>query len=199
MKQLNQGSATDDLARSALKVTGFHQLGRTFIRSRLSTPLMICGDSTTKEAKSDVAVCHMSRLILLLVQGDKTPFNDSGDPEPQMVAGVIAAFQHNNRIRVNCGLPELTSLTIPCMTMVGTQPQFYLAQVTSALSSAVAFGRYPPQATVITSCRPPHFPIPCHQVGMEHVDYRRIALQYYVTFLERAEECWQEITADFCM
>jgi hypothetical protein len=190
--EANQESAIDELARSTLRVTGFAQPGKTILRTRLATPLLICGDSG-RSAKSDVAVLHTANMILLLVQTDKTLANVGNDPEPQLIAEDIAAFQYNNRTRRFNRLPELDSMTIPCMTIVGTQPHFYLVTVTNNLSMAVAVGNYPEATTVVKWCRPPHLPFPRRTVGLEDVEYRRVALQYYVTFLKWAEECWEEM------
>ena len=61
---------------------------------------------------------------LLLVQEDKTHTNPS-DPEAQLVADTIAAFQENNMKRVNgLFLEPLEMQMIPGITMVGTFPRF---------------------------------------------------------------------------
>ena len=127
------------------------------------------------------------RSILLVVQEDKTAFSSS-DPEPQIIAGAIATFQHNNRKRADLGLPQLDTMTIPCITMVGTRPFFYQIPVTQQLSDSVATGQFPPQPTVVRRCAPPARRRASE--GMEVPDYRRIALQYYDTFRGVAEDCW---------
>jgi len=66
------------------------------------------------------------------------------DPEPQVIAEAIAAFALNNKVRQDSlGLPPLSSITFPTITMVGTNPNFYKITVTAELSAAVQQGAYP--------------------------------------------------------
>ena len=180
-----QESAIDDFAKSVLEVTGFDQIG-TILRTRYDIPFTICGDSH-RAARSDVCLVHLNSMILLVVQEDKTVFSSS-DPEPQIIAEAIATFQHNNRKRVDIGLPQLDTMTIPCITMVGTRPIFYQIPVTMQLSDCVATGQFPPQPTVVRRCAPPTRRKASE--GMEVPDYRRIALQYYDAFRGVAETHW---------
>jgi len=180
-----QESAIDDLAKSVLEVTGFDQTG-TILRTRYDIPFTICGDSR-RAARSDVCLVHVNSMILLVVQKDKTVFSSS-DPEPQIIAEAIATFQYNNRKRVDRGLPQLDTMTIPCITMVGTRPFFYQIPVTRQLSDGVATGQFPPQPTVVRRCGPPARRRASE--GMEVPDYRRIALQYYDAFRGVAKDCW---------
>ena len=180
-----QESAIDDLAKSVLEVTGFDQIG-TILRTRYDIPFTICGDSHGA-ARSDVCLVHLNSMILLVVQEDKTAFSSS-DPEPQIIAEAIATFQHNNRKRADLGLPQLDTMTIPCITMVGTRPFFYQIPVTQRLSDCVATGQFPPQPTVVRRCAPPARRRASE--GMEVPDYRRIALQYYDAFRGVAKDCW---------
>lgn len=109
-------------------------------------------------------------------------------PEPQVIAEAISAFQHNNRIRQFMGLPALVQMTLPCITMVGTHPAFYLVPVTNMLSNAVLNGTYPLSRTRVRRCR-------CEVVGvnggMENPAYRTHALQYYVAFRVLAKSYWE--------
>jgi hypothetical protein len=54
------------------------------------------------------------------------------DAQSQIIAGAISAFQFNNRKRESLGCKALPSMTIPCVTMSGTRPTFYLVPVTLA-------------------------------------------------------------------
>jgi hypothetical protein len=56
--------------------------------------------------------------LLLLVQ----KLSSTNDPEPQLIAEAIAAFQENNRVRDSDDLDPLDRMDIPCITMVGTLP-----------------------------------------------------------------------------
>jgi len=181
-----QESAIGDLAKSVLEVTGFDQAG-TILRMRYDIPFTICGDSH-RAARSDVCLVHLNSMILLVVQKDKTAFSSS-DPEPQIIAEAIATFQHNNRKRADLDLPQLDTMTIPCITMVGgTRPFFYRIPVTQQLSDCVATGQFPYQRTVVRRCAPPARRRAFE--GMEVPDYRRIALQYYDAFRGMAKDCW---------
>jgi hypothetical protein len=83
-----------------------------------------------------VCIVYRPTTILLVLVEDKTFFNKTST-EAQMVAEAIAAFQYNNTKRVARGQPALEVMTIPCITMVGTNPTFYLVTVTEELSDAV--------------------------------------------------------------
>ena len=180
-----QESAINDLAKSVLEVTGFDQIG-TVLRTRYDIPFTICGDSY-RAASSGVCLVHLNSMILLVVQEDMTAFSSS-DLEPQIIAEAIATFQHNNRKRADLDLPQLDTMTIPCITMVGTRPFFYQIPVTQQLSDCVATGRFPPQPTVVRRCAPPARRRTFE--GMEFPDYRRIALQYYDASRGVAKDCW---------
>jgi hypothetical protein len=184
-----QESAIDDFIRSLLHVLGYFTSGRTVIRSRFAIPFLICGDSQ-RLAQTDIAVLHTTSMVLLLIQEDKTRINRD-DPEPQLIAEAIAAFQYNNKKRKYFDLPTLETMTIPAVTVVGTQPTFYLVPVTEELSRCVAAGIYPQHQTEVRCCRPPLRGL---GLGMEDVEYRRVALQYYATFLLLAREFWPLMT-----
>jgi len=126
-------------------------------------------------------------MILLVVQGDKSTINPT-NPEPQVIAEAIAAFQHNNRKRADSGLPDLDMMTISCITMVRAKPFFYQVPVTSQLSDCVISGQYPLQPTVVRLCAPPSRRRMFE--GMEFPDDRRIALQYYNAFQDLAKTSW---------
>src|SRR6266571_1639710 len=82
-----------------------------------------------------------SSTILMVIQEDKSTLSLC-NPEPQVIAGAIATFQYNNIIRARLGESELDSMTIPCITMIGTRPTFFLVPVTQELSIAVMTGQY---------------------------------------------------------
>ncbi|KAF9467586.1 hypothetical protein BDZ94DRAFT_1379352 [Collybia nuda] len=107
-----------------------------------------------------------SSKILLLVQEDKTHINPS-DPEAQLVAEAIAAFQVNNTKRVN-------NLLIPGITMVGTFPRFYKIKVTANLDQCIRFGQYPETQTVAYH-HMPRVPRSCSN-GMRPLDNCKLVL-----------------------
>jgi hypothetical protein len=80
---------------------GYDQPNR-LVRQQKHIPLYMCGSNV--DAKADVCVVDYSpenKGILLLVQEDKR-FLEQGDPEPQVIAEAIAAFQTNNLRRARC-------------------------------------------------------------------------------------------------
>ena len=174
-----------ELAKSVLEVTGFDQRG-TVLYTGCDIPFTICGDSD-QAARSSVCLVRPNTMILLVVQAEKATFSSS-NPEPQIIAEAIAAFQHNNQKRVEFNLPQLDMMTIPCITMVGTRPFFYQVPVTRQLSDCVATGQFPSQPTVVRRCGPPARRRAFE--GVEVPDYRRVALQYYDAFRGVAKDCW---------
>ncbi|KAG2123486.1 hypothetical protein DEU56DRAFT_745352, partial [Suillus clintonianus] len=86
--------------------------------------------------------------------------------EPQMIAQAIATYQRNNDCRHDMGLNPLHTMTIPCITMVGTRVTFYLVPVTNELNAAVVAGEYPLSQTRVRKCTVDHVG------GME---YRKLA------------------------
>ncbi|KAG0706909.1 hypothetical protein DFH29DRAFT_797497, partial [Suillus ampliporus] len=127
--------------------------------------------------------------ILLILQEDKTIFN-STQPEPQVIAEAIAAYQYNNEKRQIRGLPTLDDMIIPCIIMVGTRPTFYLVPVTQALSVAVVTGQYPEVPTKVMKCVTFLWYNHRSSEGMETPEYRRVAFQRFVAFKDLAKEYW---------
>ena len=181
-----QESAIDDFAREILRTLGYEKRG-LLLRSRYAIPLMISGDPK-RLAQTVVCLVQGSSTILLVVQEDKTTVSVR-DPEPQVIAEAIATFQCNNRIRARLGEPERNSMTIPCITMIGTRPIFYLVPVTRELSEAVASAQYPLSSTVVKKCVVASNSRRLSE-GMESPDFRQVALQHYTAFRTLAEAHW---------
>jgi hypothetical protein len=181
-----QESAIDDFAREILRMLGYESRG-VLLRSRYAIPLLICGDPN-RSAQTDVSLVQGSTTILLVVQEDKTTIS-ARDPEPQVIAEAIATFQCNNRTRARLAQPELDSMTIPCITMIGTRPIFYLVPVTRELSEAVATGQYPLSPTVVKKCVVASNSRRLSE-GMESPDFRQISLRHYTAFRTLAKAHW---------
>jgi hypothetical protein len=181
-----QESAIDDFAREILRTLGYEKRG-LLLRSRYAIPLMISGDPK-RSAQTDLCLVQGSSTILLVVQEDKTTVSVR-DPEPQVIAEAIATFQCNNRIRARLGEPERNSMTIPCITMIGTRPIFYLVPVTRELSEAVATAQYPLSSTVVKKCVVASNSRRLSE-GMETPDFRQVALRHYTAFRTLAEAHW---------
>ncbi|OAX34394.1 hypothetical protein K503DRAFT_785802 [Rhizopogon vinicolor AM-OR11-026] len=114
----DEDSAVDDFTAMLLRVLGY-ETEQTVIYTQKNIRLSICGEEVY--TKTDVCVMDVNYELLLLAQEDKSHIK-LADPEPQLVAEVIAAFQANNSNRV-----------FPGITMVGTFPRFYKIEVTADL------------------------------------------------------------------
>lgn len=113
-----QECAIVNFAAETLKLLGFNE-SKTTVMTHYIVPFTICGDGN-RVAQMDVCLLYRPSLVLLVLVEDKTIFNRN-NPEPQVVAEAIAAFQFNNAKRGASGLPLLNAMTIPCITMTGTR------------------------------------------------------------------------------
>jgi hypothetical protein len=144
-------SAVDDFAAHLFRMLGYDEPDR-FIRQRKDIPLFMCGSRV--HAKTDVCIISRNLEFILLVQEDKR-YQEDTNPEMQLIAEAIAAFQYNNLRLSRIGLPVLHQKTIPGITMIGTTPTFYKIGVTIALIQAVETAAYPSEATIVHKLVPP--------------------------------------------
>ena len=156
--------------------------------SRHHMPLQICGDPN-RSARSSVSLVLAPRGAVLLLAQTTANGPRPHDPEPQVIAEAIAAFQWNNRSQAQLGEPELDSMTIPCITMIGTRPTFYLVPVTRELSDAIATAQYPRSPTVVKKCVAELEGIQPSE-GMENLAFRQFALQHFTAFRTLAKGHW---------
>jgi hypothetical protein len=171
-------SAVDDFAHELLRILKFKKEDQ-LIRTRKGIKMIMCGKDT--HAKTDVCIINKRRRILFLIQENKSHKNFS-DPEPQLIAEAIAAFQHNNNIRVErLGLGDLQEYTFPCITMVGTYPVFYKIKVTKGLDEAVRLGKYPKYETLVEKFDPIDDESG-YSYGMKPLRYRKCILQSFIAF-----------------
>ncbi|KAF0433740.1 hypothetical protein F8M41_004993 [Gigaspora margarita] len=143
---LNIESAVDDLAKSTLELFNYDR-GDLRIQSREELKLEMCGSRTY--AKPDMCI-ETSRLVIkLLVQEDKSykVSNQDNDAESQVFAEAIASFQGNSKVEIF--KPPLEAQLIPCITLLGTYPTFYLFKVTKMLSECVKMGNRPEEKTIV--------------------------------------------------
>ena len=183
-------SLIDEFSRQTLDLLGYSERGLT-LYTRYNIPLTICGKN--KNAQTDVCLMDGRTMILLILQEDKTVFNSS-DPEPQVIAEAIAAYQYNNDKRQRRGMATLEEMVFPCITMVGTHPTFYLVPVTRALSDAITTGQYPPAPTEVWKCVTVAG-YNCSSTGsegMEKPEYRRVALERFMAFKTLAKSHWEK-------
>lgn len=169
-----------------MRALGYEKRG--LLRSRCAIPLLIGGDPN-RSAQTAVCLVQFSSTIILVVQGHKTTV----DTEPQVIAEAIATFQCNNRTRARLGEPELDSMTIPCIAMIGTRPIFYLVPVTRELSEAVATVEYPLSPTMVKKCVVASNSRSLSE-GMDTPDFRQLALRHYTAFRTLAEAHWSAFT-----
>ncbi|KAG0705464.1 hypothetical protein DFH29DRAFT_906593 [Suillus ampliporus] len=131
-----------------------------------SLPFSICGASSLAEI--DIYVLADSNEVLMLVRDDQRLLKVT-DPEPEVIAGAIAAYAANNKAREAINIPPLNTITLPAITMMGTSPIFYKIPVTAELSEAVSRGMYPTTETRVLR----YFPQPpIHAMGMSFPEDR---------------------------
>ncbi|KAG1850145.1 hypothetical protein F4604DRAFT_1661163 [Suillus subluteus] len=172
----------DAFARDVLITAGFQQR-RFGVLTAYQIPF--CYD-IDEVAQISICLKDFESKTLLLLQTNKTQMGPS-NVEARMIAGAIAAYQFNNNNRQEMGLHPLDVMTMPCITMVGLRPTFYLVPVTKALSDAVISGQYPSDRTEVLKCEVASD----YNGGMEAPEYRVVALQYYVAFRSLAKSHWE--------
>lgn len=178
-------SAVDDLSRELLRTLGF-ETDDYVIRTRHLLHLRMCGNVVSAQTNVSIVQSRANGNILL-IEENKTR-DSTKNPEPQLIAEAIAAFQFNNVVRRDRGLQCLASMTFPCIIMVGNQPTFYLVPVTQALSDAVCRGEYPAANTTIYK----HSVVdhPDDHLGMTIADFREEVIQHYGAFRTLARGHW---------
>jgi hypothetical protein len=175
--QQGEESFATEFSSQVLRALGY-ETENTIVYQRKSIRLVMCGQRVY--AETDVCVLDTNSEILLLVQEDKTHISVS-DPEPQLVAEAVAAFQTNNRIREDeLFLQPLQRYIFPGITMVGTFPRFYKITVTADLDYCIQSGVYPPTQTIVYRHTPR---VPTRQSeGMRPLINRQLVLRCYEAF-----------------
>jgi hypothetical protein len=172
-------SAVDDFAAHVLGLLGF-DLADRFIRQRKDIPLFICGGQT--HAKTDVCVVDRNLGILLLVQEDKRHL-EGVDPEPQLIAEAIAAFQYNNARLQSIQEHPFQEMTIPGIIMIGSTPTFYKIKITQDLVDAIETSQYPTDLTTVFKLVPPvDDPDQLSENGMRPLDNIAVILGCFEAF-----------------
>ena len=141
----NLESAVDDLARTLFEIMDYDTIDLS-IHTREELKLDMCGTRTS--AKPDLCIETSRLTIKLLVQEDNYMISTSKNlmntnPEAQVIAEAIAAFQENNKINARFDEPLSDGQLITCITMQGTYPTFYLFNVTKELADAIKNGEEP--------------------------------------------------------
>jgi len=187
--KIPQERQVDGFVTETLRVLGFDNPPAS-ITSGYITPLTICGE--TRKAQTDICAIHVPTLILLVLVENKTLHNNR-DPEAQVIAEAIAAFQHNNDRRTELNLGALDTMTIPCITLSGTRPTFYLVPVTTELSEAVGDGRPSLIRTSVLRCSTGVRRARRSSTGMADIDYRKLALRHFLAFKGLAKSHWVKV------
>jgi hypothetical protein len=181
----NEETALHDFVRAL-----FHSCGYTGTASRRFTRTKMDIRSETwdggKDAKVDACIVDDKKETILVVQENKWRFDyDLSDPEPQVIAKAITAFDNDNVWQWVTILPSP-----PCefklmtgITFTGTFPTFYKIPVSKDLVSVVNRGQYPGQETVVHA----HIPVvPRRDLrwseGMMALDNRKIILSCFEAF-----------------
>jgi hypothetical protein len=177
-------AAIYSFARELLHTVGFDEYG-CVLMTRNTIPLAVCADAN-KAASMDVCLLDQRSTILLVLQEDK----GYSDPQAQIIANAIAVYQINNQRRELRGRPARSAMVIPCITMAGTRPTFYLVPVTKELNKAVITGVRPEIGTTVLKCatvlgEP-------RRAGMEMPEYRRLALQRMIAFKALSKSHWED-------
>ncbi|KAF7969966.1 hypothetical protein HWV62_25442 [Athelia sp. TMB] len=139
--KLGQEAAVDTFANRLLKMLAYDS-GRRLILTQQTLPFSICGEN--RSAGTDVCI-RDDNEILLLVHRDKR-LDNPDDPQAQLIAAAIAAFQCNNLTRDrDLHLDEMTipGITLVDTTLVDTTLVFYHLTITAALNEAVKTGTRP--------------------------------------------------------
>ncbi|KAF8347370.1 hypothetical protein F5887DRAFT_1060744 [Amanita rubescens] len=174
-------SAVNDFVVCLLTMLGYVPRSR-IARARMDIPLITYGEH--RHAKTDVCIVDDDdNDIVLLVQEDKRHI-ERKDPEPQLIAEAIAAFQTNNTRRTRIlGLNAIDAKVMAGITMVGSSPTFYKIPVTQGLAGAVERGQFPVTPTVVYA-HLPEVARPAHRLseGMKPLDNRRHILACYELF-----------------
>jgi hypothetical protein len=177
MSTLGSGeSAIDDFASRLLEILKFNRIGQV-IGTRRDIKMVMCGKNT--HAKTDVCIID-KKGIFFLIQEDKS-YMKFPDPEPQIIAEAIAAFQHNNIRLKYSKSKDIKDHVFPCITMIGTYPTFYKVKVTKELDEAVRLGKYPKYETLVEKFNPIDDESG-YSYGMKPLRYRKRILQSFIAF-----------------
>lgn len=161
-------SVINNLSLKLLEYTNYDRDVRT-----VYIDYTISFETSSVVTPASLDVCLVENMYQLLLQ-------ESNTPEPQVIAKAIAMYQENNRIRTYNGLDELDIMAIPCITMIGTFPIFYVVPVTKNLSLSVIYGTYPDVETIVSRYIPNV--MGSRLEGMRSIENRRLLLGCFEAF-----------------
>ncbi|KAF9455730.1 hypothetical protein BDZ94DRAFT_1277447 [Collybia nuda] len=168
---------TSDFAAHLLRILGFSQLPNRLVRRNIDLPLYTCGRSL--HVIADVCLWDpINQTALMIIKEDKRTHDPhSGDPEPQLFAQAIAAFQSYNRALRAARLPPVDTKIIPAVIMAGATPILYKFEITAELVESVQSAQCPTKVTKVQRLVPPVNR--CHllkEEGMVPVETRAVML-----------------------
>ncbi|TFY65647.1 hypothetical protein EVG20_g5438 [Dentipellis fragilis] len=180
--------------------TGYPKDGQ-LVAQRNDFPFFVCGE--WRHARTGATLFDPGETTtLLVVQNDhrfgahdgEDDFDDSDsedsdsgylndrDPNPQLVAAVIAAFHCRNLSRELSGRRAVEPKVMPGLVMAGTLPTFFKIPITAPLLDAVHEGTYPAEPTIV-SMHIPDLPNPDRwREGMKPLENRRHILRCLEAF-----------------
>jgi hypothetical protein len=154
-----------------------YEVDNRFVHQRKDIPFFVCGGKT--HAQTDVSLVDRNRGIHLVIQEDKSHLKGM-DPEPQLIAEAIAAYQYNMK---RIGLPTIQAKMIPGIIMAGSTPTFYKIPITQDLVDAVETGQYPEKPTIVHKLIPPVADLnQLFQDGMRPLNNRAIIIRCFEAF-----------------
>jgi hypothetical protein len=178
------GTAVDIFALHFLEMIHFTKRP---VLMKMNLPLQLHFSGEIRSGNPNLAAVDSTELVSGFYQEYKR--KGGGDKEEdifgQLVAEGIAAFQHNEKhIQKSGDTPHCDLIRFPAMTMVGTSPTFYMANITTSLAKAVCTGNQPANVTCVYYCRPDP-----QNLGMQSIKNRRKLVSHFL-----ASKDFKEIT-----
>ncbi|KAH9012853.1 hypothetical protein EDB83DRAFT_323952 [Lactarius deliciosus] len=172
--------AVEEFAAHLLGLLGYDDVvAGGYICRQKHIPLFMCGGYT--HTKSSVCVANRNAEIFLLVQ--KQEEKEGVDPEAQLIAQAIAAFQYNNRLLLRIGKAPIRVKAIPGIIILGTTPTFYKITVTQDLVDAIETSQYPANPTTVHRLVPPVDDLDgLGRDGMQPLNNRTVILGLFEAF-----------------
>ncbi|KAK0450584.1 uncharacterized protein EV420DRAFT_1630611 [Desarmillaria tabescens] len=172
-------SAVHDFASYLLSLLRYDEPDRV-IHQQVEIGFIMCGMRV--DAQPDICVLDNDGKQSQLSTVFKYHMS-AYDPEPQLIAGAIAAFYENNRHRRLVGLPAMEAKVFTAITLMGTTPTFYKFPITADLLQSIMTAQFPSQQTVVHKLIPPVPDIAKFLAnGMRPLENRRIILQCFEAF-----------------
>ncbi|KAG6807192.1 hypothetical protein H0H92_008470, partial [Tricholoma furcatifolium] len=185
----------EEVLIETLSLTGFEERHAT-IQANYSITCHASGDSS---CVTELSVCLLdNRGFILLLGGAQDWLNRLGrNSGSEIVVQAIAAFHHNNTLRVQHHLEPLEHMVFPCITMLEMKPIFYLVPVTTELSEAVKKYDFlattnDSSATITETIVKKMDPLPndSRNSGLNDPTLRRKALEHFFAFKSIAKLHW---------